>query len=179
MGRLWNTSPSLDSSSQHHRIACNGAERSPFFAARSKLAACRPNNPMLRLRIVSIKSAIIAGGASTIGRQGLSVQFFLLGLPGAPPGQASVDRSHELYLSQSRQNAAPRIGNHPPKSRRLALLEGRRKKEEGRRKREEGRGKHQWPMTNDQWPMTNDRWPMTDDQWPMTNNSPLQFLFFL
>lgn len=46
---------------------------------------------------------------------------FLLGFPSAPPGQTSVDQSQELDVSQSRQNAAGRIGNHPPKSGRLAL----------------------------------------------------------
>ncbi|MEG4306299.1 hypothetical protein [Microcoleus sp. D3_18a_C4] len=45
----------------------------------------------------------------------------LLGFPSAPAGQTSVDRSHELSLSQSRQNATRRIGNHPPKSGRVAL----------------------------------------------------------
>ncbi|MEG4090064.1 hypothetical protein [Microcoleus sp. Pol12B4] len=45
----------------------------------------------------------------------------LQGFPSAPPGKTSVDRSHELYLSQSRQNAADRIGNHRPKSGRVAL----------------------------------------------------------
>ncbi|MBD1887081.1 hypothetical protein [Microcoleus vaginatus] len=45
----------------------------------------------------------------------------LLGFPSAPPRQTSVDRSHELSPSQSRQKAAGRIGNHPAKSGRLAL----------------------------------------------------------
>ncbi len=90
----------------------------------------------------------------------------LLGFPSAPPGQTSVDRSHELDVSQSRQNAAGRIGSHPRKSGRLALVKEVRQ----RSRRSRFNGFNGWTLREEgiREENTNYRLLITNDPLPMT-----------